>query len=260
MTAARQITLWFALLVFGACDGLLDAGDRFRGSQDDGAAGGFGDDARVFALAPDAGAGALAPDLSPVDAGPDTTCSLTGAQYEESLTADFPARDKLPQSNIPQEDWDSFPSGPPAAAYPKVEPPACVDEITWKRDRVIAVAERYLGLPYEHDRFPALGGLDCSTFTSWVYNYGLGIKFDSGAATQGDTVGRQLRKKEAFAKGDLLFFWNSSSGPSTAGHAALFIEGDEFIHSNPTPQDGVQYEKLTGWWKDHFLWARRVIE
>lgn len=75
----------------------------------------------------------------------------------------------------------------------------------WKRERVLAVAESYIGLPYQHHHIPdwdppenwpwkevAYGrnskGVDCSDFTSWVYNYGLGIKLKTGIRAQAETV------------------------------------------------------------------------
>ncbi len=77
--------------------------------------------------------------------------------------------------------------------------------ITWKRQRVLAVAAKHIGLPYQHHHIPAWDppaswpwkqvaygrnskGLDCSDFTSWIYNYGLGFKLDTGIKEQANTV------------------------------------------------------------------------
>ncbi|MCC6749859.1 MAG: C40 family peptidase [Deltaproteobacteria bacterium] len=186
-------------------------------------------------------------------------CTLSPAEYEASLTADFASRDQLPQSPIPKADWNKYEGGPWAAKYPKPKIPACVDPLQWQRDRAVAVAKKYVGkVPYMHAHIPAFGGLDCSNFTSWVYNYGLGIQFDSGVANQGETVGRKLGAKEALKAGDLLFFSATAGGPST--HSAVFVEGDKFIHSNPTPQNGVQNGTLTDWYKDKYTHARRIVE
>lgn len=75
----------------------------------------------------------------------------------------------------------------------------------WKRQRVLAVAVKHIGLPYQHHHIPAWDppaswpwkpvaygknspGVDCSDFTSWVYNYGLGIKLNTGIGEQADAV------------------------------------------------------------------------
>jgi cell wall-associated NlpC family hydrolase len=75
----------------------------------------------------------------------------------------------------------------------------------WKRQRVLAVGYKMIGLPYQHHHIPdwdpppswpwkkvAYGrnskGVDCSDFTSWMYNYGLGIKFSSAIKKQAQTT------------------------------------------------------------------------
>ena len=103
------------------------------------------------------------------------------------------------ESSIPQEDWyarhvrERFGAwGPPARRYPA--PEGILDKpITWKRERTIAVALRFLGYGYQHHHVPdwdppkewpwketRVGhngkGVDCSNFTAFVYNQGFGIK------------------------------------------------------------------------------------
>jgi len=72
-----------------------------------------------------------------------------------------------------------------------------------ERERVIAVAMRYIGYGYQHHHIPGLGpparmalegdgvghngkGVDCSNFTGFVYNQGFGIRLTptSAAAEQ----------------------------------------------------------------------------
>lgn len=74
----------------------------------------------------------------------------------------------------------------------------------WKRQRLIAVAMKMIGLPYQHHHIPDWNppadwpwkpvkygrnskGVDCSDFSSWVYNYGLGIKLKTGIKTQAES-------------------------------------------------------------------------
>jgi cell wall-associated NlpC family hydrolase len=92
--------------------------------------------------------------------------------------------------------------GPAARHYPAI---ADYDSLPleFKRQRLLAVASSLIGLPYQHHHIPdwdppanwpwkhvAYGrnskGLDCSNFTSWVYNYGLGIKFNSAIGGQAE--------------------------------------------------------------------------
>ncbi len=113
------------------------------------------------------------------------------------------------ESELPHREWYSAevrhkygPWGPVARQYP-----ACPEinrrSIEWLQDRVIYTASRWIGTPYQHHHIPdwnppqgwpwkkvAYGrnsrGVDCSNFSSFYYNYALGIKLDTGIQTQGN--------------------------------------------------------------------------
>lgn len=132
---------------------------------------------------------------------------------EELLAPDqYPPRNNRHlESNTPHDEWYSprirkkyGAWGPEPRHYPALgnykQIPA-----DWKRQRVLAVGSRLIGLPYQHHHIPdwdpppswpwkhvAYGrnskGIDCSDFTSWVYNYGLGIKFSSAIRKQAETT------------------------------------------------------------------------
>lgn len=197
---------------------------------------------------------------TPVDPPPTTG---PGFNYQASLTADFAYRDTLPQTTVPESEWFSSSSyGPPAATYPPVTVPAGVsDPIAWKRDRLIEVAKHFIGVPYAHLHLPDAGGLDCSNFTAWVYNYGFGIRFTSNTQKQAQApeAGRLLRDGEPLQKGDIMFIWNSSR--SEIGHAAIYIDPEHIIDStsSATPA-GVGLRTYKGWYKDRFAYARRIFE
>ncbi len=111
------------------------------------------------------------------------------------------------QSSVPFADWYSSKVrkkygawGPPARAYP---PPTAIESRTaqWKRERVIAAGLRFQGLGYQHHHVPDWDppsdwpwkertsgrngkGVDCSNFTAFAYNLGLGVKFTSDVQDQ----------------------------------------------------------------------------
>jgi cell wall-associated NlpC family hydrolase len=175
--------------------------------------------------------------------------------YNASLIADFAQRDALPETTYPESKWDSFGKyGPPAAHYPAPTIPTGYNRLQWQRDRIVAVARKYLGkVPYQHKHILSLG-LDCSNFTAWVYNYGLGIKFTYTVTTQGETVGRKLSKDEPLLPGDLLFF-QDSTGRIT--HAAIYIGPGYLIDES----GNVAVKRYPyGWTKTAFAHARRVLE
>lgn len=187
------------------------------------------------------------------------------------VTLDFAGRDRLPQSTSPQSRWtdlkryDSW--GPRAAQYPPpVIPtnlPQGYDARDWQRIRVVAVAQRYIGLPYQHHHIPAWNppegpGLDCSNFTSWVYNYGLGIKFNSDVHKQADgplAPGKRLENDAKLLAGDLLYILKRDR--SEVSHVAIYIDSDVIIDAH----DGnIQFRPFKGWYKTHLSHIRRVIE
>jgi hypothetical protein len=86
----------------------------------------------------------------------------------------------------------------PFADFTKVSP-------DWMRQRLLAVGQKMIGLPYQHHHIPAWDppadwpwkevaygrqsqGVDCSDFTSWLYNYGLGIKLITNVHKQADRL------------------------------------------------------------------------
>lgn len=111
------------------------------------------------------------------------------------------------ESSVPHRDWYSHHTrthwgawGPPARHYPA--PAHVLDRSAqWKRERTIAVALRFVGYGYQHHHVPdwdpprgwpwkpaCMGhngkGVDCSNFTSFVYNQGFGLKPSSGIVEQ----------------------------------------------------------------------------
>lgn len=184
---------------------------------------------------------------------------------EKSLTYDLGERDRLPefQKSLPSKSSGKW--GPHAFQYPPVVVPAGCDPVKWKRLRVIAVAKRYTGLPYEHHHVPAWQptqgkgpGLDCSNFTAWVYNYGLGVRFTSDIQRQSggpEAPGRLLNHRESFEPGDLLFILKKDR--SKVSHVVIYLDANHIIDSHGP---GVGTRSFKGWYKSHLSHARRIIE
>jgi len=128
---------------------------------------------------------------------------------DEELVGDLKGErgDAKRQSSVAHDDWysrrikDKYGAwGVPARHYPAL-PGLAEKSLKWKRERVIAVALRYQGYAYQHHHVPdwdpprdwpwkevALGhnskGVDCSNFSSFVYNQGFGIKPTSAIKEQ----------------------------------------------------------------------------
>lgn len=172
-----------------------------------------------------------------------------------------PRGDTREESAVPFAEWYSpmvrkrYGSwGPPARQFP---PPEGIARrpLEWKRERVIAIALRFQGYDYQHHHVPDWDppadwpwkevrsghngkGVDCSNFTSFVYNVGFGIKPTSTIKPQSEemqmpgpgnsqtTVERIARPENYadFAKtlqtGDLLYVRNNQKEIS---HVVIWV-------------------------------------
>jgi hypothetical protein len=176
------------------------------------------------------------------------------------------------EGKIPESDWygHSHPWVGPWGPLPhQYKPPKHAEGKSddWKRARIIATALRFLGYHYRHHYIPDWNpppgwyspkpggtrhdgmGLDCSNFTSFVYNQGLGIGISSDvhkqAATEFATVHgtnqsipvlmipRQesaVRWAEILKPGDLLFI-RPRSGTSIS-HVVIWL-GEWSVPASP---------------------------
>jgi cell wall-associated NlpC family hydrolase len=195
---------------------------------------------------------------------------------DEELIGDLlkgPRSDVKDQSSVKYANWNDLSTrkrygswGPPAKHY---NAPASMagKSPEWLRERVIATALRFVGLPYQHHHIPewspppdwpksseAKGenspGLDCSNFTAFVYNLALGIKPTGGISEQGAMTecegpgaNRTLKAKriekpasieeatKTLKTGDLLYI--TSSDGSKIAHVVLWVGG---IGQNPNSE------------------------
>lgn len=109
-----------------------------------------------------------------------------------------------------------------------------------KRDKVIALAEKYSGRPY---RWGAAGpkAFDCTGFTKFIFKkVGVKLPHSGGQGTKGKKVSRKNARP-----GDLVIFRDSSG---RVFHAAIYAGGNK-MYDAPT------YGKKTG---QHRIWSQHV--
>ena len=105
--------------------------------------------------------------------------------------------------------------------------------------QAVAIARRYLGIPYVWGGASPTGGFDCSGLTMYVYRQ-LGISLDHYAAWQfleGERV-----STEQLQPGDLVFFHPKSDGP---GHVGMYVGDGKMIHA-PHTGDVVRITSIQG--------------
>jgi hypothetical protein len=103
--------------------------------------------------------------------------------------------------------------------------------------RAVAIAERYLGVPYRWGGADPIGGFDCSGLAMYVYaQLGVNLTHYTGAQWyEGARV-----PPSALQPGDLVFFEPSPRGPQ---HEGIYIGNGQFIQA-PHTGDVVKISSL----------------
>lgn len=167
------------------------------------------------------------------------------------------------EASVPRHEWYSERVRRKFGAWgpsPRTYPPAAAVEgrsVEWRRERAIAEALRFEGYGYQHHHVPdwdppaewpwketCVGrngkGVDCSNFTSFVYNQAFGIRFSSDVVRQSETREAELGPErrpvrlgrvelpeshedriKALRTGDLLFIRGKPGGEIT--HVVLWV-------------------------------------
>lgn len=185
---------------------------------------------------------------------------------KEELIEDFLNGDRgeiKMESKYPYDEWNSKEVlkiygawGPPPRHYLPLEN-FSKKSIEWKRERLIAVAMRYIGYQYQHHHIPDWHppkdwpwlkapcgynskGIDCSDFTSFAYNQAFGIIISSDIKIQSEIkeinfpnkdkkiIAKIIEKPETYEElikelktGDLLFI--KASKDEHVSHVIIWI-------------------------------------
>ena len=105
--------------------------------------------------------------------------------------------------------------------------------------QAVAIAKRYLGIPYVWGGASPTGGFDCSGLTMYVYRQ-LGITLDHYAAWQ-FLEGTRIATQD-LQPGDLVFFHPQADGP---GHVGMYV-GDGKMINAPHTGDVVRIVSIQG--------------
>ena len=149
-------------------------------------------------------------------------------------------------------------AGPPvstspgrAGPSPLPPPPPSVDDSS-----VVAVARRYLGVPYLFGGTDPARGLDCSGLVQLVFRQ-LGRALPRTAQLQYEATTRLSR--DQLQPGDLVFFARTYADPHDwVTHVGIYIGGGQQINA-PTEGQVVSIQPVfTGFWGDHFIGGGRV--
>ncbi len=120
-------------------------------------------------------------------------------------------------------------------------------------DEMVAIAKRFLGLPYLWGGGTPLG-FDCSGFVQLIYRLS-GIEILRDADVQMTKSGLTEVPGGQERPGDLVFF---GKAPDKIGHVGMMISREEFINATTWIKPVVQISRLSeAHWKDLYQGARR---
>lgn len=207
--------------------------------------------------------GGLALAQTPVDVA-EPAYQLRFSYPNQELIGDLlesPRGDPREQASVPHAEWYDHGTrkrwgawGPTPRRYPPLEGLSS-RPVEWKRERVIAVAHRFIGYGYQHHHVPdwnpptgwpwketCVGhngkGVDCSNLTSFVFNQGFGVHLSSdvhrqsqGEPPRNQAIGHRLhhialperfeQRVETLKTGDLVYIRGRVDGPIT--HVVLWV-------------------------------------
>ncbi len=111
---------------------------------------------------------------------------------------------------------------------------------------VVAIAERYLGVPYRWGG-ASPSGFDCSGLVMYVYAQ-VGVSLPHSSYSQYG-MGSPVSRGD-LQPGDLVFF-------DGLGHVGIYVGGNSFIHA-PHTGDVVKISSISGWYTSTYVGARRI--
>lgn len=120
--------------------------------------------------------------------------------------------------------------------------------------RIIAEAEKYLGMPYVWGGSSPSTSFDCSGFVCWVIN-NCGNGWNVGRTTANGLRGKCSYVSPANAQpGDLIFF-EKTYNTVGASHVGIYVGNGMMIHCG----DPISYTSINStYWQNHFLGFGRI--
>ena len=120
--------------------------------------------------------------------------------------------------------------------------------------RMIAEAEKYLGMPYVWGGSSPSASFDCSGFVCWVIN-NCGNGWNVGRTTANGLRGKCSYVSPANAQpGDLIFF-EKTYNTVGASHVGIYVGNGMMIHCG----DPISYTSINStYWQNHFLGFGRI--
>lgn len=124
-----------------------------------------------------------------------------------------------------------------AGEMEQVQKEAIESSNSYKRQQLVSYALQFVGGPYRYGGSDPHTGTDCSGFTRYVYQHGLGISLSRSSGSQA-SQGTAISASQ-IQPGDLLFYGSGKS----INHVAMYIGDGKIVHAS-TEATGI---KVSNW-------------
>ena len=132
-------------------------------------------------------------------------------------------------------------------------PPKPSTQAATQANDVLFRAIGLVGTPYRYGGNTPAGGFDCSGLVGYVFREAAGLNLPRTSQAIADVSAPKVAHQR-LTPGDLVFF-----GKRNVGHIGIYVGEGRFVHA-PSSGGTVRMDRLDGhYWKDHFLYAKRVL-
>jgi hypothetical protein len=127
-----------------------------------------------------------------------------------------------------------------------------------RRNPVVSIATRYLGVPYRWGGVSPKGGFDCSGLVKYVVAQ-LGVSLPHYAAAQYYSPDSVWVPPYRLQPGDLVFFTGSDGTRKAPGHVGIYV-GDGYLIDSPHTGSVVRIDSLDErWFANNYVGAKRIV-
>jgi cell wall-associated NlpC family hydrolase len=124
-------------------------------------------------------------------------------------------------------------------------------------DSILERGKALIGTRYRFGGTTLASGFDCSGFIGYLFREEAGVSLPRSSREM-INIDAPLVKRNDLKPGDLLFF--STAGRGRVSHAAIYLGGEQFIHSSSRRSGGVRIDSLDdAYWSKTFIEAKRAL-
>lgn len=143
-------------------------------------------------------------------------------------------------------------AGAPQRPAPIVRPAPAVP--TGSANDVLFRALGLVGTPYRYGGNTPEGGFDCSGLVTYVYRDSAGLGLPRSSRDLAALPVPRIERRR-LQSGDLVFF----GARDAVSHVGIYVGENRFVHA-PATGGTVRLDTLDGpYWKDRYLFAKRVL-